>query len=109
LFPHLSPESREVAKQTFHCWRMGNPGTQQARFENFTERLLLKKLDDIPWEAHIQVMHQADFATAIALSTPYPFLIFPCLFDERVSSVLEIFHAREAVYWSAEKTVQLQA
>jgi hypothetical protein len=78
---------------------MGNMASHLAQFEMFRERLLLKKLDDIPWEAHIQVMHQADWASDIALGTPYPFLVFPCLFEERVSSILKTFHASEASYW----------
>ncbi len=82
-----------------HYAGMGNVAFLKTEFEIFTERLLLRELDGIPWEAHIQIMKEADAVAEIAAQTPFPFLVFPCLFEERISAVLRQFHEREASYW----------
>ena len=78
---------------------MGNVAFQEAQFGNFVERLLLRELDVVPWPAHIHIMAEAEIAATIAANTPYRFLVFPCLFEERVSACMCGFHQREAEFW----------
>ena len=78
---------------------MGNIAFQKTGFEIFTERLLLRRLDTVPWEAHIQIMKETDAVAKMAAQTAYPFLVFPCLFEERVSAILRGFQEKEANYW----------
>jgi hypothetical protein len=82
-----------------HCARVGNVAFLKTEFQVFTERLLLRELDGIPWEAHFQIMKEADAVAEIAERTSFPFLVFPCLFEERVSTILRQFHEMEASYW----------
>jgi hypothetical protein len=67
-------------------------------------RLLLKALDRVPKaELHALVIQQAHVASTHALSTPFPELVLPCLFDELLSDALRVQEERERVYWRRMK------
>jgi hypothetical protein len=75
-------------------WRMDNSIARKAEFELLKHRLLLRQLDEMPdVESHARVIYQAHVAAALASLTAYPFLIFPCLFEERARAAsLETHH-----------------
>jgi hypothetical protein len=81
---------------------MGKTTFQKAEFELLRQRLLLRALDKVGiWEAHVEIMREAKVAGEIASQTGFPSLIFPSLFEERVSAVLQRFHQREDAYWGS--------
>ena len=86
--------------------RMGKTTFQKAEFEVLKQRLLLRELDEVGiWEAHLQIMQEAEVAGEIASQTPFPALVFPSLFEERVGAVLQQFHRRETAYWRAFRPI----
>jgi hypothetical protein len=69
-------------------------------FELLRWRLLLNRLDRIESsELHALVIREAKVASEIACGTDFSWLVFPCVFEERVESALAR-QAREASrYW----------
>jgi hypothetical protein len=68
--------------------------------EHLKWRLLLRQLDMIQQsELHVLVLHEAQVAAAMAAKTPYPHLLFPCLFEERVAGALERERCESNHYW----------
>ncbi len=61
-----------------------------AQFTVLKQRLLHRYLNEVPdWEIHARIMQEADDAERLAWFTSYPFLIFPCLFEERARMATE--------------------
>ena len=72
----------------------------EQQFEIALRRLLLRRLDEVPnTEAHTLVIREADVAARLAGRTPFPWLLFPCLFEERVSAALEQARRQDRLYW----------
>jgi len=73
---------------------------RKVEFEGFRQLMLLRRLDEIPIrELHAAIMRESDRAASLAKATSYPFLIFPCLFDERVTAAAERFQEQQHNYW----------
>jgi hypothetical protein len=73
---------------------------KKAEFEVFRQRMLLRRLDETPiWELHAAIMREADTAASLARATSHPFLVFPCLFDERSHAASERFQEELHKYW----------
>ncbi len=72
----------------------------ESTFELLRWRLLLRRLDSIQSsELHALVIREAHRAAVLASATSFPWLLFPCLFEERVDAALTR-HARDAeLYW----------
>jgi hypothetical protein len=71
-------------------------------FETIKLLLLLKRLEGVAGsELHPLIIDAADSAAGLARATPYPGLVFPCLFAERVELVLEQERVRTRRYWAA--------
>jgi hypothetical protein len=69
-------------------------------FETIKLLLLLKHLEAVPGsELHHLIIDAANSAAGLAQATPYPGLVFPCLFAERVDSMLEQERVRVRNYW----------
>ena len=80
---------------------MGKTTFQKAEFEVLKQRLLLRELAVVGiWEAHAEMMREAEIAGEIASQIEFSALVFPCLFEERVSAVLQRFQQRENAYWA---------
>ncbi len=85
----FGPETRfEVRPASLAPFR----ATQETELERLKNRLLLKTLKTKDWRFNAHVRRAANEAAALAWVTPYPLLVFPELFDERVEAAL--FHAR---------------
>ena len=88
LWPDFGPETRFEVKPL-----PGAPfrATQDSRFELLKRRLLAKRLAEV-WEPELnsQVRRAANEAAALAWVTPYPLLVFPVLFEEKMAEVLGI-------------------
>ena len=92
LEPSFAPETRfEV-----------NPAPYRAvhadRFERLKAELLTNRLKEV-WEPELssQLRRAANEAAALAWVTPYPLLMFPVLFEEKVESTLAIAERQEQV------------
>jgi len=73
---------------------------KKVEFEVFTQRMLLRRLDEVPiWELHAQIIREADRAASLAKETTYPFLVFPCLFDEHSRAAADRFQEQTQRYW----------
>jgi hypothetical protein len=69
-------------------------------FDLLRMRLLLQRLNDEPNSAlHLRIIREAESAAAQAARTPYPGLIFPCLFEECVRLAAEQHRQRSSAYW----------
>ena len=72
------------------------------RFEVFKQRLLHQCLNETPdVETHALIMRQADEAALLAWLTSYPFLTFPCLFEEKASAAAAEARREAHHYWSS--------
>ena len=61
---------------------------EAADFELLKARMLLRAMDEIPGaELHIFVFRAAAEAASLSLQTPFPLLVFPGLFDEKVQAM----------------------
>ena len=81
---------------------MANTTFQKAGFEMLKQRLLLRELDEVGiWEAHAQIMQEAEITAKLASQTHFPSLVFPLLFEERIRAVVQGHRNREASYWQA--------
>src|SRR5438105_11305723 len=84
----FAPETRfEVPALPASPYRAG----QQNRLEQLKLRLLAEQLEQL-WEPEInsQVRRAANEAAALAWVTPFPMLMFPVLFEEKVAVALGI-------------------
>ncbi len=69
-------------------------------FELLRWRLLLNQLDKIEnAELHARVIREAEAAEELAGATPFPCLLFPCLFEERVEALLHREARQARYYW----------
>ena len=69
-------------------------------FELLRLRLLLKQLDKVEnCDLHALVIREAKVATELARATAFPWLLFPCLFDERVNAALQREAQVATLYW----------
>jgi hypothetical protein len=76
------------------------------QFGILKQRLLLRRLNETPEsETHALIIRQANEAAFRACLTPYPLLIFPCLFEERAAASTEQARRQARLYW---KGLQLQ-
>jgi hypothetical protein len=90
-----APEQLGEKKET-----PGSRRTIQFEFELLKHRMLLRVLDETPNpEAHALIIHEADHAAALACTTPYPQLVFPCLFEERAGAAAERARWGARLYW----------
>jgi hypothetical protein len=63
-------------------------------------RLLLRRLEDTPDNGlHAQIMREADRALTLSRAAGFPFLTFPCLFEERAGAVAEAAQRQSSRYW----------
>ena len=77
----------------------------QWTFELFRLRLLLKQLDKVEnSDLHALVIREAKVATELARATAFPWLVFPCLFEERVNAVLRREALVATLYWRGLNT-----
>ncbi len=73
---------------------------ERTDFEVYKQWLLLRKLSEVGYsEAHAGIMLEAEVASRLARQTPWPRLVFPCLFEERAGLMLARFEERHARYW----------
>ncbi len=76
-------------------------GEFTGHFEVLKQRLLHQKLNQTPeLETHALIIREAEEAAMLAWFTSYPFLTFPCLFEERAAAVLEQARREAQRYWS---------
>jgi hypothetical protein len=69
-------------------------------FELHRLRLLLKQLDKVEnSDLHALVIREAKVATELASATAFPWLLFPCLFEERVEAALQREALVATLYW----------
>ena len=61
---------------------------RENELERLKNRLLLKSLKTTDWRFNAHVRRAANEATALAWVTPYPLLVFPELFEEKVDAAL---------------------
>ena len=79
---------------------MEDAGFRKVEFEVFRQLMLLRRLDEIPiWELHAAIIRESDRAASLAKATSYPFLVFPCLFDERTHAAAAWYKERQNKYW----------
>jgi len=70
-------------------------------FETIKLLLLLRRLEAVPGsELHPLIIDAANSAAGLARATSYPGLVFPCLFAERVDTMLEQERVRVRNYWA---------
>ena len=78
---------------------------QAAYFEILVQRLLLRHLARNPaLGSHARIIQEARVARALASQTPFPLLVFPCLFQERAAAALEDWRRQERLFWNATKS-----
>ena len=83
-----------------------NQTLTECRFEVVKNRLLLRWLDETPGsEAHPRIIAEANVATVLAWLTPFPLLLFPCLFDERARAGLDDARRQARRYWRGLDTI----
>jgi hypothetical protein len=71
------------------------------QFRVLKQRLLHERLNKTPeFETHALIMREADVSSFLAWLTPYPFLTFPCLFEERAVKATEQSRREAQLYWS---------
>ena len=76
---------------------------QEDAFEGLKSELLTERLEDV-WEAEFNshVRRAANEAAALAWVTPYPSLVFPVLFDEKLEAALA-HAARQKQIWQRSR------
>ena len=73
---------------------------RKVEFGVFTQRMLLRRLDETSiWELHAEIIREAERSASLARATSYPFLVFPCLFDERSRVAADRFREETDRYW----------
>ena len=74
-------------------------------FELLRWRLLLRHLDKVEnSELHALVIREAKVATELARATAFPWLVFPCLFEERANAALQREAMVATLYWRGLNT-----
>ena len=64
---------------------------KEYRLAILKNRLLLRLLDEISdTNLHAALIHKARESAALAGMTPYPLLLFSCLFEERTRTVVDV-------------------
>lgn len=77
--------------------------TNGGRFESLRRELLAPVLDDAKDpELCRRLRLAANEAAALAWTTPYPLLMFPCLFEEKTQAVREQFKRQEQIRASSK-------
>jgi hypothetical protein len=72
----------------------------RASFELLRHQLLLARLNEVEDGAlHIGIIAASYEASSLARLTPFPLLVFPCLFEDRVSDVLACDRRQRHSYW----------
>ena len=83
---------------------------QAARFALLKQTQLLRQLDEIPRsELHVDIICAAEEAAVMAWQTPFPFLVFCGLFEERVRAACLRDQHQALNYWQALRPPVLQA
>jgi hypothetical protein len=79
--PDTGFEVKPVAEPGFRV-------VEESRFERLKGRLLAQQLGAEAWEGEFtsRLRRAANEAAAVAWLTPYPFLVFPILFEEKAQS-----------------------
>ncbi len=68
------------------------------RFERLKATLLAERLEEsLEPDLNSQVRRAANEAAALAWVTPYPLLVFPVLFEEKVEAALKVSERQEEV------------
>jgi hypothetical protein len=81
--PELAPNTGSAVTRT------PNPATQETELEQLKQRLLDQLLsEDHEPEFAALLRHAANEAASLAWATPYPLLVFPALFEEKVERAL---------------------
>ncbi len=71
---------------------------QENRFERLKATLLAERLEEsLEPDLNSQVRRAANEAAALAWVTPYPLLVFPVLFEEKVEAALKVSERQEEV------------
>jgi len=95
------PIGSEAPEFTDGLQATARSGKEAAVFELLKQRLLLRRLDEIPdTECHARIIHEAEMSAALARRTAFPLLLFPCLFEERARAVRERQRQFEKRYWA---------
>jgi hypothetical protein len=72
----------------------------QLTLELLRLRLLLKQLDEVEnSDLHALVIREARLSTELARATVFPWLVFPCLFEERVNAAIQREALVATLYW----------
>jgi hypothetical protein len=80
--PDTRFEVKPVPPATFRA-------TQENELERFKNRLLKERLDDLTEPAlNAYLRRAANEAAAIAWATPYPLLVLPALFEEKIEAAV---------------------
>jgi len=73
---------------------------EAAEFGLLKQRLLLLRLGEVANpECHAAIMLEAEVAAELACQTPFPLLVFPCLFEERAGAAMEQARQWALHYW----------
>lgn len=66
------------------------------------QRLLLRTLDQVADSGlHLMIIREAQLSQAEAMRTPFPELVLPCLFEERVTHALDQEQQCRSAYWQS--------
>ncbi len=95
LLTSFEPEDRfDVAPIATAPFR----GTQEAELEQFKFRLLRLALDTTPEPGlHLPLRRAANEAAGVAWLTPFPLLVLPVLFDEKMAVARRQFERAQKV------------
>jgi hypothetical protein len=75
---------------------------QKEEFEVLWQRLLMRELNKVASsEVHAQIIEEARIAADIAARSGVPNLLFPLLFEERVSETLTAYQRKEDRFWQS--------
>lgn len=72
----------------------------ERRLELLKWRLLLRRLNEVADSSlHARLIREADEAAAFARQSPFPLLVFPCLFEEQAAVATEQARRQAHLYW----------
>jgi len=81
---------------------------QESRFERLKARLTAERLEGFPSAAgNASVRRAANEAAALAWTTPYPLLVFPALFEEKVEASRLVAARQEQVFERSRELLAL--
>ena len=70
-------------------------------------RLLLHRLDEVTdFSLHARLIHEADEAARLARQSPFPLLVFPCLFEEKAAGATEQARRQAHLYWHSLRVTE---